>query len=134
MGLDQVLLNEKDNPNMVPWSLRFQKYVLFGQTKHKTLNKFNDLILEFQYPFIHSGLQFTIAKDPPPLIQAQSGSTTHTSALVTSLCDAIYQIATFIATFAHLNSRGLKEHDAMKRNKKKKKKIETIKSANSHIN
>lgn len=78
MGLDQVLLNEKDNPNMVRWSLRFQKHFLFGQTKHKTLNKFHDLILEFQYPFIHSGLQFTIAKDPPPLIQAQSGSTTHT--------------------------------------------------------
>lgn len=69
MGLHQVLLNEKDNPNMVPWSLRFQKCFLFGQTKHKTLNKFNDLILEFHYPFIHSGLQLTIAKDPPSLMQ-----------------------------------------------------------------
>ena len=85
MGLNQVLLNEKDNPNMVPWSLTFQKYFLFGQTKHKTLNKFDDLILEFQYPFFHSGLQFTIAKDPPSFIQAQSASTTHTWALIISV-------------------------------------------------
>lgn len=66
LGQDQVLLNEKDDPNIIPWSLRF----LSGQTKHKTLNKFNDPILGYQYSFINSGLQFTIQR--PSLFDASA--------------------------------------------------------------
>lgn len=133
MGLDQVLLNEKDNPNMVPWSLRFQKYILFGQTKHKTLNKFNDLILWIPVS-IHS-LRTTIYNSQRP-------SSSDTSAIrinYAHLSSCHISVRCYLRNcniYRNICTPELQGVEGTWRyeEKQKEQEIGTIKSANGHIN